>query len=123
MAFEKKIHEDEVPEPKGVDPKPVASLFAAPGVILTSRLNGKQMGKWQLRNHLGKIVHSCELQSEIIRLYKVWAVNAEASEENNYDGRGWDILPHDPRKAADPKILAKQAAIQRAKEKRAKELE
>lgn len=90
-----------------------------PGLKVDSTLNGKTKGKWKLRDHTGKIVHSSSTVDEIIRLYKVHAVNALPSEENNYDGRGWDILPHDPRKESDSAVTAKNNAIAALRAKRA----
>jgi hypothetical protein len=92
------------PEPKLettlVSEKPVVPFI--PGVKqLPNKLNGKQSGRWTLRNHEGKIVHGTDDADEAVHLFKMFAVNGHGSADDDFPGKFWGIHPYDPRKEND----------------------
>jgi hypothetical protein len=99
-------------EAKAKEPTPEAPKAAAPFIPgvkqLTNKLNGKQDGKWKIRNHEGKIVHATDDADEAVHLMKMHALNGPGPEEDDFPGKFWAILPHDPRKEVDPEWVAEK---------------
>jgi hypothetical protein len=83
------------PEPPRVEP------FIPGRKQFPRALNGKQTGAWKIRDHEGKIVHATDDPDEAVFLIKMFGLNGPGDENEDYPGRYWAILPHDPRKLKD----------------------